>query len=175
MEYRKIGWGKRNHLSKIETYNKSNVVKPLSNWKLINGTVYKLIKKDRRTGMAVVVNNETNKHEYILQSDYLRKGEDLYGRKAIAALLNRTLNTLFFYEEMGLVPKYHCVFNIKGKPSRYVLTLEEIKTLRNTLLENRRGQAVPNDAELTRRAGQGMILYTTSPEGNMIPVWSESL
>lgn len=175
MEYRKIPWGKRQKLSKIEDYNQSSVIVPAKTIFLVNGEIHKLIKYDKRKGMVVLFNVVSEKSVYMLYADFLRKAEKLYPRSRVAPLVNRKLITLESLESSGLVPEYHKYYRKDGHIFRKYLTMEQIKVLRDMMLENKRGNAVPTDAELTRKAGEGMMLYTTTPEGKMIPVWGESL
>ena len=174
-------------MQSMDNYNDSKVVRANKSLWFINGDLVRVHHKSRGEGTITLYNITQDKFQGILADEWVKKRKRAYGVRQAGLLLNRNpqyLSHLYAHE----VIKAPLPANKDGKRARgfhSYYSEEDIFELRDFFSTRHWGRArkdglvtnntTPTRAELKRKMGDGILHYTKNNQGEIVPIWSESI
>lgn len=170
-----------------EEYNSSPIIPGNQKVWFLNGDLVRSYHLNRSNGIMSVYNINTGNIESCLIADFKKNRQRAYTVSETAILVNRHRKYLPRLMKNGTIPtptgsslNKERGFQIKAYYSesqvheiRDILATYHIGRPRKDGLIN--NDITPTRQELTRRMGDGILTYTRTPDGQFIPVWSESI
>lgn len=170
-----------------ETYNSSPVITGSKRVWFLNGDLVRVHHLNRASGIIAVYNIVKDRIETCLLSDFKKNRERAYTVKETSILVNRHQKYLPTLMKRGTIPyptgaqkdgvrawqvrSYYSESQVRE--IRDILAAINIGASRKDGLTN--NNITPSAQELSRRMGDGMLLYTRTEDGRFIPVWQESI
>ena len=170
-----------------EEYNNAPVIPGNKNVWFLNGDLVRIHHLNRSNGIMSVYNIVKDRIESCLIADFKKSRERAYTVGETADLVNRHKKYMPSLIKRGIIPgptgsqkggktgwqvrSYYSESQIRE--IRDILATYSIGRPRNdNLITN---NITPSPQELTRRMGDGILTYIRTPDGEFIPVWSESI
>jgi len=174
---------------KIESqeYNNEPVIPGNKTIYFLNGDLVRLHHSSRSTGMVTVYNITKDRLETCLRSDFRKNREKAFTVAETARLVNRHRKYFPSLIKRGIipVPTGAQVGGTRGWQIRAYYSESQVKDIRDILASIHHGRPrkdnlitnnmTPTSQELTRRTGDGILVYTKTEDGRFIPVWGESI
>lgn len=170
-----------------EEYNQAPVIPGNKNVWFLNGDLVRVYHLNRSNGIMSVYNIIKDQIESCLISDFKKNRERAYTVGETADLVNRHKKYMPSLMKRGIIP--FPLGSQKGGATawqvRSYYSESQVKAIRDILATYHMGRPrndklitndiTPSPQELTRRMGDGILTYTKTPDGEFIPVWSETL
>ena len=170
-----------------EEYNKAPVIPGNKNVWFLNGDLVRVYHLNRSNGIMSVYNIIKDQIESCLISDFKKNRERAYTVGETADLVNRHKKYMPSLMKRGVIP--FPTGSQKGGATgwqvRSYYSESQVRAIRDILATYHMGRPrndklitndiTPSPQELTRRMGDGILTYTKTPDGEFIPVWSETL
>lgn len=174
-------------MTSLEEYNSSPVIVGSKKVWFLNGDLVRIHHLSRAAGIMSVYNINTGQIESCLLGDFKKNRERAYTVKETAKLVNRNQKYLPELMKSGLIPEPTGASI--GKERRFQVrsyySESQVHEIRDILAKQNIGRPrkdglinnniTPTRQELTRRMGDGILTYTKTPDGQFVPVWSETL
>jgi hypothetical protein len=170
-----------------EAYNNAPIIAGSKNIWFLNGDLVRRHHINRSNGIMSVYNITRDRIESCLVSDFRRSREKAYTVAETAILLNRHRKYLPRLMQSGTIP--YPTGAQKDGVSKFGLrsyySESQVCEIRDILASFHIGRPrkdglitndeTPTKQELTRRMGDGILTYTRSPDGQFVPIWTESI
>jgi len=171
----------------IEEYNDAPVIVGSKKVWFLNGDLVRTHHYNKSNGIMSVYNIIKDRIESCLVADFKKNRERAYTVKETADLVNRHPKYL-----SDLMWKQAIPFAIGAQKDgvrawqvRSYYSESQVKEIRDILATQHMGRprgdklitnnVTPSYQELTRRMGDGMLTYVKTPDGQFIPIWSETI
>ena len=170
-----------------QDYNSQPVIPGNKTIYFLNGDLVRLHHSSRSTGMVTVYNITKDRLETCLRSDFRRNREKAYTVSETARLVNRHRKYIPSLIKRGVIPPPTGaqVGGTRHWQVRAYYSESQVKEIRDILASIHFGRPrkdnlitnnmTPTTQELTRRTGDGILVYTKTADGRFIPVWTESI
>ena len=170
-----------------KNYNSQPVIKGNQNIWFLNGDLVRLHHSSRSTGMVTVYNITKDRLETCFRIDFRKNREKAYTVAETARLVNRHRKYFPSLIKRGVIPPPtgSKVNGERGWQIRAYYSESQVKDIRDILASIHMGRPrkdnlitnnmTPTSQELTRRTGNGILVYTKTEDGRFIPVWGESI
>ena len=170
-----------------QQYNNEPVIKGNQKVWFLNGDLVRLHHSSRSTGMVTVYNINKDRMETCLRSDFRKNRERAYTVAETARLVNRHRKYIPFLIKRGVIPPPmgSQLDGVRDWQVRAYYSESQLKEIRDILASIHIGRPrkdnlitnnmTPTSQELTRRTGDGILVYTRTEDGRFIPVWNESI
>lgn len=170
-----------------KNYNSQPVIKGNQNIWFLNGDLVRIYHSSRSTGMVSVYNITKGQIETCFRTDFRKNREKAYTVSETARLVNRHRKYFPKLIKQGVIPPPmgSKVGGIRGWQIRSYYSESQVKEIRDILASIHIGRPrkdnlitnnlTPTSQELTRRTGDGILVYTRTEDGRYIPVWGESI
>jgi hypothetical protein len=170
-----------------ETYNSSPVITGSKKVWFLNGDLVRVHHLNRASGIMAVYNIVKDRVETCLLSDFKKNRERAYTVKETSILVNRHQKYLPTLMKRGTIPYPTGAQKdgVRAWQIRSYYSESQVKEIREILAATNIGASrkdglinnniTPSAQELSRRMGDGMLLYTRTEDGRFIPVWQESI
>ena len=168
-------------------YNSQPVIKGNQKIWFLNGDLVRLYHSSRSTGLVTVYNITKDRLETCLRTDFRRNRQRAYTVAETARLVNRHRKYFPRLIKKGVIPPPTGakVNGERGWQIRSYYSESQVKDIRDILASIHIGSPrkdnlithnlTPTSQELTRRTGDGILVYTKTEDGRFIPVWGESI
>lgn len=173
----------RKRTSEVHEYP---VVKPSKKIFFLNEDLVRVIHINKAQNFVKIYNICKNKYQSLLWTDFVKHRKKAYTKKQVCKILNRTMVQLDHYIYSGMINpptgaapggkrEWHYwsfysedeIYKIRD----YMSTIHRGRPRRDGLITN----SVISEQELKVRLGDGMMLYRKNSDGEMVPVWSETV
>ena len=170
-----------------EGYN----VLPVIQWNkkvwFLNGDLVRVHHLNKSNGIMSVYNIIHDRIESCLVSDFKRNRQRAYTVGETADLVNRHKKYMPSLMNRGVIPfpTGSQKGGARGWQVRSYYSESQVREIRDILATYHMGRPrkdglitndiTPSPQELTRRMGDGILTYTRTPDGNFIPIWSETV
>jgi hypothetical protein len=174
---------------KIESqdYNNEPIIKANQNIWFLNNDLVRLHHSSRSTGMVTFYNITKDRLETCLRSDFRKNRKKAYTVADTARLVNRHRKYFPTLIKRGVipVPMGAKINGERGWQIRSYYSESQVREIRDILASIHIGQPrkdglvtnnmTPTSQELTRKMGDGILVYTKTEDGRFIPVWEENI
>ena len=170
-----------------EIYNSKPIVKGSQKIWFFNNDLVRLHHSSRSNGIVSFYNINKERMETCLRSDFRKNRQRAYTVAETAQLVNRHRKYLPRLIKQGTIPA-PIGSSKDGKTGfqiRAYYSESHVREIRDILATIHIGQPrkdglitnnmTPTNQELTRRMGDGILVYTKTEDGRFIPVWEESI
>jgi len=170
-----------------EEYNNSPIIPGNKKVWFLNGDLVRVYHLNRSNGIMSVYNIVKDQIESCLISDFKRNRERAYTVGETADLVNRHKKYMPSLMERGVIPEPtgSQKGGARGWQVRSYYSESQVRAIRDILASYHMGRPrkdklitndiTPSVQELTRRMGDGILTYTRTPDGEFLPVWTESI
>ena len=170
-----------------EEYNNEPIIKGNQSVWFLNKDLVRLHHSSRSTGIVTVYNITKDRLETCLRSDFRKYRERAYTVADTARLVNRHRKYFPKLIKQGIVPAPTGSQPGGGRnwQVRAYYSESQVREIRDILASIHIGQPrkdglitnnmTPTSQELTRKMGDGILVYTKTEDGRYIPVWEESI
>ena len=168
-------------------YNNQPVIPGNKTIWFLNGDLVRLHHSSRSTGMVTVYNITKDRLETCLRTDFRKNREKAFTVAETARLINRHRKYIPSLIKRGVIPPPTGaqVGGIRNWQVRAYYSESQVKEIRDILASIHFGRPrkdnlitnnmTPTSQELTRRTGDGILVYTKTADGRFIPVWNENI
>jgi len=170
-----------------EAYNSAPVIPGSKKVWFLIGILVRSYHLNRANGIMSVYNITKDQIESCLISDFKKNRQRAYTVKETAELVNRHRKYLPTLMQNGRIP--YPTGSQKGGEGKFGIrsyySESQVQEIRDILASFHVGrprkdglitnEITPTRQELTRRMGDGMLTYMKTPEGNFVPMWTESI
>lgn len=170
-----------------EAYNSAPIVEASKRVWFLNNYLVRKYHINRAAGIMTVYNINTQQIESCLIADFKRNRKRAYTIVQTAELVCRHPKHLQRMVDQGKIPPPTGA-NLNGVRKwglRSYYSEDQVHEIRNILASIHTGrprkdglitnESTPTIQELTRRMGDGILTYTKTPNGDFVPVWTESI
>ncbi len=171
----------------MEEYNAAPVIVGSKKVWFLNGDLVRVYHMNNSNGIMSVYNIIKDQIESCLVSDFKKNRERAYTVGEAASLVNRHKKYMPALMLKGVIP--FPMGSQKGGERawqvRSYYSESQVREIRDILASYHHGRprkdklitndVTPTKQELTRRMGDGILVYTKTDDGRFIPVWSESI
>lgn len=162
------------------------VVKPSNKIFFINKDLVRVIHINKSQNFIKIYNISQDKNQSLLWTDFVKHRKKAYTKKQVCKLLNRKMVQLDKYIYSGMIEPptgaapggirawHYLSFYSEDEIFRirdYMSTIHRGRPRRDGLITN----SVITEQELKVLVGHGIMLYRKSSDGEMVPVWSETI
>jgi hypothetical protein len=171
----------------MEEYNSSPVIAGNKKVWFLNGNLVRVYHMNNSNGIMSVYNIILDQIESCLVSDFKKTRERAYTVGQAAALVNRHKKYMPALMLKGVIP-----FPMgsqkggeRGWQVRSYYSESQVREIRDILASYHHGRprkdklitndVTPTKQELTRRMGDGILVYTKTEDGRFVPIWNESI
>jgi len=170
-----------------QEYNNEPVIKANKKIWFLNGDLVRLYHSSRSTGLVTVYNITQDRLETCLRSDFRKNRQRAYTVADTARLVNRHRKYFPSLIKRGIIPPPTGaqVGGTREWKIRAYYSESQVKEIRDILATIHIGRPrkdnlitnnmTPTSQELTRKTGDGILVYTKTEDGGFIPVWGESI
>ena len=168
-------------------YNSQPIINGNKKIWFLNGDLVRLYHSSRSTGMVSVYNITKDRIETCLRSDFRKNRQKAYTVTETAKLVNRHRKYFPSLIKRGVIPPPmgSQLNGVRNWQVRAYYSESQLKEIRDILASIHVGRPrkdnlitnnmTPTSQELTRRTGDGILVYTRTEDGRYIPVWNESI
>ena len=171
----------------MESYNNSAPIVGSKKVWFLNGDLVRSHHLNKSNGIMSVYNITKDRLESCLIADFKKNRERAFTVGETAQLVNRHKKYMPNLMKRGIIP--HPTGSQKGGATgwqvRSYYSESQVYQIRDILASYHMGRprkdklitndVTPSTQELTRRMGSGMLTYVRTPDGEFIPVWSETI
>jgi hypothetical protein len=170
-----------------KNYNSQPVISGNKTIWFLNNDLVRLHHSSRSTGMVTVYNITKDRMETCLRSDFRKNRQRAYTVAETARLVNRHRKYFPLLIKKGTIPPPTGA-KLNGErnwQTRAYYSESQVKEIRDILATQHIGRPrkdnlitnnqTPTSQELTRKMGDGILVYTKTEDGRFIPVWGESI
>ncbi len=177
----------KNRADKSESYNSQPVIPGNKTLWFLNNDLVRLHHSSLSTGMVTVYNITKDRLETCMRTDFRKNRQRAYTVAETARLVNRHRKYFPYLIKKGIIPAPvgAKVNGERGWQIRSYYSESQIKNIRDILATIHNGRprkdnlitnnSIPTSQELTRKMGDGILVYTKTEDGRFIPVWGESI
>jgi hypothetical protein len=170
-----------------EEYNAAPVIVGNKKVWFLNGDLVRVHHLNRANGIMSVYNIVQDRIESCLVGDFKKNRERAYTVGEAADLVNRHKKYMPQLMKRGVIPgpTGSQKGGATGWQVRSYYSESQVREIRDILASYSMGRPradrlitnniTPSPQELTRRLGDGILTYTRTPNGDFIPIWSETL
>ena len=170
-----------------KNYNGQPVISGNKKIWFLNGDLVRLYHSSRSTGMVTVYNITKDRLETCFRADFRKNRQKAYTVSETAVLVNRHRKYFPYLIKRGIIPPPtgSSINGQRGWQIRAYYSDSQVKEIRDILASVHIGRPrkdnlitnnlTPTSQELTRRTGNGILVYTKTEDGRFIPVWGESI
>jgi hypothetical protein len=170
-----------------EEYNNAPIIPGNKKVWFLNGDLVRIYHLNRSNGIMSVYNIIKDQIESCLISDFKKNRERAYTVGETADLVNRHKKYMPSLVERGVIPEPtgSQKGGARGWQVRSYYSESQVRAIRDILASYHMGRPrkdklitndiTPSVQELTRRMGDGILTYTRTPDGQYIPIWSETM
>ena len=170
-----------------QNYNSEPVITGNKTIWFLNGDLVRLYHSSRSTGLVTVYNITKDRLESCLRSDFRKNREKAYTVSETARLVNRHRKYFPTLIKRGVIPAPMGaqVNGTRHWQVRAYYSDSQVKEIRDILASIHIGRPrkdnlitnnmTPTSQELTRKTGDGILVYTKTQDGRFIPVWEENI
>jgi len=170
-----------------EEYNAAPVIVGNKKVWFLNGDLVRVHHLKRANGIMSVYNIVQDRIESCLVGDFKKNRERAYTVGEAADLVNRHKKYMPQLMKRGVIPgpTGSQKGGATGWQVRSYYSESQVREIRDILASYSMGRPradrlitnniTPSPQELTRRLGDGILTYTRTPNGDFIPIWSETL
>ncbi len=171
----------------MEEYNAAPVIPGSKKVWFLNGELVRIHHLNKSNGIMSVYNIIQDRIESCLISDFKKNRERAYTVGETASLVNRHKKYMPELVRKGIVPEPmgSQKGGARGWQVRSYYSESQVRELRDILASYHHGRprkdglitndVTPTKQELTRRMGDGILVYTKTDDGRFVPIWSESI
>jgi hypothetical protein len=174
---------------KVESknYNSQPIIPGNKKIWFLNGDLVRIHHSSRSTGMVTVYNITKDRLETCLRIDFRKNRQKAYTVAETARLVNRHRKYFPSLIKRGVIPQPtgSRVGGTRDWQVRAYYSELQVKEIRDILASIHIGRPrkdnlitnnlTPTSQELTRRTGDGILVYTKTEDGRFIPIWGESI
>lgn len=162
------------------------IVKPQRKTFFLNGDLVRVIHINKAQNFIKIYNISQDKDQVLLYTDFIKHRKRAYMKRDVARLLDRSMVQLdrYIYGDMidrpvGSAPGGRRAWHHKSYYSE-----DDVFKIREMMSNIHRGRprsdglitnSVISEQELRIRMGDAMMLYTRNSDGEMVPIWSETI
>jgi hypothetical protein len=170
-----------------EAYNSAPAITGNKRVWFLNGDLVRIYHLNRAGGIVAVYNIVKDRIETCLLSDFKKNRERAYSVKETSILVNRHQKYLPTLMKKGIIPYPTGAQKdgVRAWQVRSYYSESQVKEIRDILASFTKGRPrkdglinnniTPSAQELSRRMGDGMMLYTKTEDGRFVPVWQETV
>jgi hypothetical protein len=162
------------------------IVKPQRKVFFINDDLVRVIHINRAQNFIKFYNISQDKDQTMLYTDFIKHRKRAYMKRDVARLLDRSLVQLnrYIYDDMIERPTGSAPGGVRAWHHKSYYSEDYIFKIREMMSNIHRGRPrkdgltsnnVISEQELRIRMGDAMMLYTKNSDGEMVPVWSETI
>jgi hypothetical protein len=171
----------------MEEYNASPVIPGNKKVWFLNGDLVRVYHMNNSNGIMSVYNIIKDQIESCLVSDFKKNRERAYTVGQAASLVNRHKKYMPALMLKGVIPfpRGSQKGGERGWQVRSYYSESQVREIRDILASYHHGRprkdklitndVTPTKQELTRRMGDGILVYTKTEDGRFVPVWNESI
>jgi hypothetical protein len=171
----------------MEAYNAAPVIVGSKKVWFLNGDLVRVYHMNNSNGIMSVYNIIKDQIESCLVSDFKKNRERAYTVGEAASLVNRHKKYMPALMLKGVIP--FPMGSQKGGERawqvRSYYSESQVREIRDILASYHHGRprkdklitndVTPTKQELTRRMGDGILVYTKTEDGRFVPIWNESI
>ncbi len=171
----------------MEEYNAAPVIVGSKKVWFLNGDLVRVYHMNNSNGIMSVYNIIKDQIESCLVSDFKKNRERAYTVGEAASLVNRHKKYMPALMLKGVIP--FPMGSQKGGERawqvRSYYSESQVREIRDILASYHHGRprkdklitndVTPTKQELTRRMGDGILVYTKTEDGRFVPIWNESI
>ena len=171
----------------MEAYNAAPVIVGSKKVWFLNGALVRVYHMNNSNGIMSVYNIIKDQIESCLVSDFKKNRERAYTVGEAASLVNRHKKYMPALMLKGVIP--FPMGSQKGGERawqvRSYYSESQVREIRDILASYHHGRprkdklitndVTPTKQELTRRMGDGILVYTKTEDGRFVPIWNESI
>ena len=171
----------------MQEYNSAPVIPGNKKVWFLNGSLVRVYHMNNSNGIMSVYNITHDRIESCLVNDFKKNRQRAYTVGETASLVNRHKKYMPQLMLKGIIP-----FPMgsqkggeRGWQVRSYYSESQVREIRDILASYHMGRPrkdklitndiTPSKQELARRMGDGMLTYTMTPDGQFIPIWSETV
>ncbi len=171
----------------MEEYNSAPVIPGNKKVWFLNGSLVRVYHMNNSNGIMSVYNITHDRIESCLVSDFKKNRQRAYTVGETASLVNRHKKYMPQLMLKGIIP-----FPMgsqkggeRGWQVRSYYSESQVREIRDILASYHHGRprkdklitndVTPTKQELTRRMGDGILVYTKTDDGRFVPIWNESI
>lgn len=170
-----------------QKYNNEPVILGSKKVWFLNGDLVKVYHSSRSTGLVSLYNINKDRVETCFVNDFKKNRLKAYTVAETAQLVNRHRKYFPKLIKDGVIPPPtgSTVDGRRGWQIRSYYSELQVRQIRDILASIHIGQPrkdglitnnmTPTKQELTRRMGEGILVYTKTEDGRFIPIWSENI
>jgi hypothetical protein len=170
-----------------QEYNNEPIIPGNKTIYFLNGDLVRLHHSSRSTGLVTVYNITKDRLETCLRTDFRKNREKAFTVAETARLVNRHRKYFPSLIKRGIIPPPTGaqVGGTRNWQVRAYYAESQVKDIRDILATIHIGRPrkdnlitnnqTPTSQELTRKIGNGILVYTKTEDGRFIPVWGESI
>jgi hypothetical protein len=166
--------------------NEYPIVKPQRRVFFINEDLVRVIHINRAQNFIKFFNISQNKDQTMLYTDFIKHRKRAYMKRDVARLLDRSMAQFdrYIYSDMIDRPTGSAPGGIRAWHHKSYYSEDDVFKIREMMSNIHRGRPrkdglvtnnVISEQELRIRMGDAMMLYTKNSEGQIVPVWSETI
>lgn len=171
----------------MNEYNSRPIRKPAGKVWFLNGDIVRVYHQNRGAGIITLYNVIQDKLQTILVDEWIKKRMPAYSVTATGALVNRHPKYLSYLAKNGQIPKPigSSKGGVRALRVRSYYSEDTVYEIRDILASRAWGRTrydglrtnnrTPTLQELKRRMGVGILQYTRTEEGKIIPIWGETV
>jgi hypothetical protein len=170
-----------------QEYNNEPIIPGNKTIYFLNGDLVRLHHSSRSTGLVTIYNITKDRLESCLRTDFRKNREKAFTVAETARLVNRHRKYFPSLIKRGIIPPPigAQVGGTREWQIRAYYSESQVKDIRDILASIHIGRPrkdnlitnnqTPTSQELTRKIGNGILVYTKTEDGRFIPVWGESI
>ena len=170
-----------------QEYNNEPVIPGNKTIYFLNKDLVRLHHSSRSTGLVTVYNITKDRLETCLRTDFRKNREKAFTVAETARLVNRHRKYFPTLIKNGFIPPPTGAKpgGERGWQIRSYYSESQVKEIRDILASRHIGRPrkdnlitnnqTPTSQELTRKIGNGILVYTKTEDGRFIPVWGENI
>jgi len=162
------------------------VVKPQAKLFFINNELVRVIHINRAQNFIKIFNIPQDKYQSMLYTDFVKHRKRAYLKKDAAKILGKSSSQFDRYIYSDLIDRPHGTApgGARAWHFKSYYSEDQIFQIREALSHIHRGRprkdglitsTIISEQELRIRMGDAMMLYTKNSDGELVPVWSETI
>lgn len=171
----------------LDDYNNKPIKKPAGKVWFLNGDLVRVYHTTRSDGIVTLFNINRECLQTILKEEWVKKRRRAYNMRESGDLLNRHKKYIPQIVARGIIPPptgaapdRKTRWQVRGYYSE-----DDIREIRDILASRSIGRPrrdklitnnhTPSPQELSRRMGDGLLQYTKTEDGRVLPIWDETI
>lgn len=161
-------------------------VKPQRKTFFLNGDLVRVLHINKAQNFVKIYNISQDKDQVLLFTDFLKHRRRAYMKRDVARLLDRSMVQLdrYIYQDMIERPVGSAPGGRRAWHHKSYYSEDDVFKIREMMSNIHRGRprsdglvtnSVISEQELRVRMGDAMMLYTKNSDGEIVPIWSETI